>query len=106
MTEENVVMKKLRVEYLTTKQDKYHQEMSYFKIIDKNIDQRVSTSIKEGCKIPWFKNEKGVAILKVKQKYVKLTEPTKDETAIVDITLSHYDMDGAQGYYVKALAVS
>ena len=74
MADEKVVVKSVKVEYLSTKQDKYDNEMSYFKIKDKNIDQKFGTIIKEGYNLPWFKSENGQTILKVKSKYVKLKE--------------------------------
>ena len=37
MEEENILFKNVRVEYLSTKLDKYNNEISYFKIKDKNI---------------------------------------------------------------------
>ena len=38
MSEENIMLKKVLVEYLATKKDKYTQDISYFKIMDKHID--------------------------------------------------------------------
>jgi len=104
MADEKVVVKNVRVEYLSTKQDKYDNEMSYFKIKDKNIDQKFGT-IKENYNLPWFKSENGQTILKVKSKYVKLKdgELKKEDLIAVDITFKYYKFNGVEGFYVCVL---
>ena len=77
MTEEKIVIKSVRVEFLSTKRDKFDNDISYFKIKDKNLDQKFTTIIKEGYNLPWFKSENGQTILKTKSKYVKLKEQKK-----------------------------
>lgn len=101
--EENVTIKNVKLEYLTTKNDKYENEISYFKIKDKNIDQKITPLNKEGYKQPYFRTDKGSYILKVKTKYLKLKELKKDETVSADITFNPYEMDINKGYYVKQL---
>ena len=103
MGEENVTLKNIKLEYLTTKTDKYENEISYFKIKDKNIDQKFVSINKEGYKLPYFKTDKGSYILKAKTKYLKLKELKKDETVTSDITFNPYEMDNNKGYYVKQL---
>jgi len=105
MADEKVVVKNVRVEYLSTKQDKYDNETSYFKIKDKNIDQKFGTIIKEGYNLPWFKSENGQTILKVKSKYVKLKdkELKKEELVVVDITFKYYKVNGTEGFYICVL---
>lgn len=101
MDEENITIKNIKLEYLTTKHDKYENEISYFKIKDKNIDQKFVSINREGYKQPYFKTDKGSYILKVKTKYLKLKELKKDEPVSTDIIFNPYEMDNNKGYYVK-----
>ena len=39
----------LLTEYIVTKTDKYDNEVSYFKVIDKNYKFKMSTILKEVC---------------------------------------------------------
>ena len=103
MTEEKIVIKSVRVEFLTTKRDKFDNETSYFKIKDKNLDQKFTTIIKEGYNLPWFKSENGQTILKTKSKYVKLKEQNKEEIVVVGIAFNYYKMNGVEGFYVCSL---
>ena len=103
MSEELITIKKIRVEYLSTKQDKYNQDISYFKKKDFDIDARFSIIKREGYVVPMFKSENGVYILKTKQKYVKLKEPKRDEIVTVDIGFHYYKMNNIEGYYVRSL---
>ena len=103
MTDERIVIKSVRVEYLATKRDKFDNDITYFKIKDKNIEQRFVLIIKEGHNSPWFKSENGQTILKVKSKYVKLKEPKKEEVVVVDIAFNYYKMNSTEGFYVCSL---
>ncbi len=103
MDDENVVIKNIRVEYLTTKTDTYNNELSYFKIKDKNIDQKFKPLMKDNFKLPWFKTDKGHNILKVKQKYMKIKDPPKDKELVVEMNFKYYSINDIQGYYVSLL---
>lgn len=71
MVEESVIIKCVRLEFITTKLDHYNNEITYFKIKDKNMDQKFKPIMKEGFKLPWFKTDKNQNIMKVKNKYIK-----------------------------------
>ena len=58
MEDEKVVIKNVRVEYITTKTDKFNNETCYFKLKDKNIDLKFAAVIKEGFNLAWFKTDK------------------------------------------------
>ena len=61
----------LLAEYLSTKTDKYDNEISYFKLIDKNFKNKMSAILShqsDECKIPFWKTEDHEYILKVKKK--------------------------------------
>ena len=87
---------------MITKPDAYDNEVCYFKIIEKNIDQKFTVLIKDDLKSPWWKTDEGQTILKVKPKYMKLKE-AKKEVIVVDISFKYYKMNNAEGYYVCGL---
>ena len=100
----------LLTEYLSTKKDNYDNEVSYYKIIDKNYKNKMSNILKEVCdevKMPFWKTEEGEYILKVKKKYrpeVKLD--LNSNIVTVNLTFKYYCMDTnedklLQGYYAK-----
>lgn len=103
MDDENVVAKNIRVEYITTKLDKYNNEITYFKIKEKNIEHKFKPIMKENYKLPWFKTEKGHNLLKVKHIYVKIENPPKNKELVVDINFKYYSMDDIQGYYISLI---
>ena len=88
---------------MITKLDAYDNEVCYFKIIEKNIDQKFAVLIKDDLKSPWWKTDEGQTILKVKPKYMKLKEAKKEEVIVVDISFKYYKMNDVEGYYVCAL---
>ena len=103
MDDEITVIKNVRVVYITTKNDRYNNEQAYFKIKDKNIEQKFSSIMKDGFNLPWFKSDKGQYVLKVKSKYVKLNDPKKDIPIIVDLDFKYYNMNDLQGFYVSMI---
>ena len=103
MTEEKIVIKSVRVQFFSTKRDKFDNDISYFKIKDKNIEQKFALLIKQGYNLPWFKSENGQTILKTKSKYLKVKEQKKEEIVVVDIAFNYYKMNGVEGFYVCSL---
>jgi hypothetical protein len=103
MDDEKVLIKSLKVEYISTKIDAYDNELCYFKFRDKTIDSKLAVLIKEGFKYPWFKTDKGQTILKIKKKYMKLKETNKEEVVIVDLSFKYYKINDKEGYYVSGL---
>ena len=101
--EDKVCIKNCKVEFLTTKTDNYDNDISYFKLVDKHIDQKYSAVIKPDFKLPWFKTDNQANILKVKPKYITKQEFVKDNTYSVDITFKYYKYNDAEGYYVSQL---
>ena len=101
--EEKIVIKNCKVDFVTTKTDNYNNDMSYFKLVDKNIDQKYSAVIRTDYKLPWFKTDKQANILKVKPKYITKNEFVKDNTYLVDITFKYYKYNDVEGYYVSQL---
>ena len=99
----------LTTEYLSTKTDKYDNEVSYYKIIDKNYKNKMSAILSQQsdeCKVPFWKTEDGEYILKVKKKYTPKTTLEVNDIVTLNLMFKHYCMetDGEkllQGYYVK-----
>ena len=77
----------LTTEYLSTKTDNYDNEISYYKIIDKNYKNKMSGILKEVCdevKMPFWKTEEGEYILKVKKKYTPKKTPDVNEIVTIN----------------------
>ena len=102
MDDEKVLIKGLKVEYITTKIDAYDNELCYFQFRDQNIDSKLAVIIKENFKYPWFFSDKGEKKIKTKKKYMKLKETTK-EVVIVDLSFKYYKMNDNEGYYISGL---
>ena len=99
----------LLTEYLSTKKDNYDNEVSYYKIIDKNLKNKMSNILKEVCdeiKMPFWKTEDHEYILKVKKKYTPKNILDVNEIVTVNLTFKHYCMETnddklIQGFYCK-----
>ena len=100
----------LLCEYLSTKTDKYDNEVSYYKIVDKNVKSKMSSILAQQCdecKMPFWKTEDSEYILKVKKKYDKTgVNDVTNLPIFLNIIFKYYCMetdDGKllQGYYVK-----
>ena len=99
----------LITEYLSTKTDNYDNEVSYYKIIDKNYKNTmfgILSQVSDECKVPFWKSEEGEYLLKVKKKYTPKTTPDVGDIVTVNLMFKHYCMEInndklLQGYYVK-----
>ena len=99
----------LLAEYLSTKTDKYDNEISYFKLIDKNLKNKMSAILSQQsdeCKVPFWKTQDHEYILKVKKKHTPKTTLDVGDIVPINCIFKHYCMetDGdklLQGYYVK-----
>ena len=56
MVEDKVIIKGLKLEFLAAKVDNYNNEISYFKIMNKNVNEVFNTVNKEGLTLPYFKS--------------------------------------------------
>ena len=100
----------LLCEYLTTKVDKYDNEISYYKIIDKSYKQKMTSILKEqneDCRMCFWKTEDHEYILKVKTKNTHTPKKKLENHDIVSLNLSfkYYCMETEngllQGYFAK-----
>jgi len=102
----------LLCEYLSTKTDKYDNEVSYYKVRDKNYKNKMSGILKEQCdecKMPFWKTEDHEYILKVKTKYTPKTKLDVNDIVTVNLMFKYYAMQTnddklLQGYYAKILS--
>ena len=102
MGDEKVIIKNLKLEYITKKMDNYNNEQVYFKIL--NGQENKFTAInKDGYHLPYFKSQDSKMLLKVKSKYVKIDDLNKDMTYICDLDLKYYKMENVEGWYVSKL---
>ena len=104
MDDEILVIKNAKLEYLTTKTNNYDNEISYFKIKDKGVDQKLEKYNDPEFKIPTFTSDKGKSkILKAKHKYVKLKNLSRGDAITVELTFKKYDIDDKCGFYVSSI---
>jgi hypothetical protein len=100
---DKVIIKSVRIEYLSTKTDNYDNLKSFFEVKDKNFEQKFALVNKEGYCKPWFKGESDQYILNPKKLNVKLKELQKEEVVVVDITFKHFKMNDKEGFYISSL---
>jgi hypothetical protein len=103
MDDDKVVIKNVKVEYITTKTDAFENEICYFKLKEKNIESKFAAIMKNDFRLPWFKSDKGYYLLKVKTKYNKWKAMHKDETVLVEVCFKYYKMNDSEGFYVSSL---
>ena len=101
----------LITEFITTKTDNYDNEISYYKVIDKNYKNKMSGILKEvseGAVMPFWKTEDHEYMLKVKKKYTPKTMIDNGDIVTLNLMFKYYCMekgDGLiQGYYAKILS--
>ena len=103
MDDDKVVIKNVKVEYITTKTDAFENEICYFKLKEKNIESKFVAIMKDGFRLPWFKSDKGYYLPKVKTKYNKMKALHKEETVLVEVVFKYYKMNDSEGFYVSNL---
>ena len=100
----------LLCEYLTTKVDKYDNEISFYKVIDDSFKIKMKSILKEmceECRMPFWKTEDHEYILKVKTKNTHTPKKKLENHDIVSLNLSfkYYRMETdnglLQGYFAK-----
>ena len=108
-----VTINELVVEYLSTKNDNYNNEISYFKIVDPAFRAKLKPLFSlndEGLlKIPIWASDKLEHILKVKLKFVNNSQDlVKNALHIININFEFYHMEqnDLKGYYAKITKVT
>ena len=62
-----IEIKDLKLEFITSKVDDYQNEISYIKVIDKSFKsklQPILSQVCEDCKVPLWRSEDGIYMLK------------------------------------------
>ena len=96
-------------ECLTTKVDKYDNEISYYKIIDDTFKIKMKSILKEQCeecRMPFWKTDDGEYILKIKTKNIIPQKDLKNNDIVsLNMTFKYYCMQKddklLQGYFIK-----
>jgi hypothetical protein len=100
----------IRCEFIVSKTDKYENQVSYIKIVDRGYKQKLKQIIEQDsqdCKIPLFKCDDDLYMLKVKNKFMSSKKDLENnELLICDISFNHYSFTNAEdkvimGYYAK-----
>ena len=102
MVDEKVIIKNIKLEYISSKQDNYNNNQVYFKIL-KGQENKFTSINKENHTLPFFKSQDGKMLLKVKSKYVKIEDLNKDMSYICDLELKYFKMENVEGWYVSKL---
>ena len=107
----NIIINELLVEYLSTKEDKFDNDISYFKIVDSafriKLKPLFSLNDDGNLKLPiWQTEDKNEHILKVKKRWVgPFNNLIQNELYNIDITFENYSMETdngvIKGYYAK-----
>ena len=84
-----VVVKSVKLTYLTTKTDAYNNENVYFKVSKRDIETKFNKLNAEEYKVPWFEGDDGKFLMKAKFKNVKLPDFIKQNIYIVNISFKY-----------------
>ena len=108
--EKSVVLKDVVLQFLAVKPNEYKDNICYFKVNKGHKKDFTRLSKIEKCKLPFWCNEKGEYILKVKQKHVDDDiELVKMRVHVCNIILTSYEMEGEVkifGYYASSLELT
>ena len=104
-----IEIKDLKLEFIISKTDNYNNDISYLKVIDKAFKtklQPILSQVCEECRIPCWKADDGLYMLKCKNKFMPEKEFENNEIFNADLDFNYYSMskdDGEllQGYYLK-----
>ena len=104
-----IELKDLKLEFIITKTDDYQNEIPYIKVIDKSFKsklQPILSQVCEDCKVPLWRSEDGLYMLKCKNRWMPdEREFQKNEIFVANLNFHYYNMakDEAllQGFYVK-----
>ena len=113
-TNNNIIINDINVEYLSTKSDKFDNEVIYFKMLDpKNklkavLDTQVNDKdVKLSC--IWLTDTQDI-ILKVKSKWLNISDDLQPlANYVMNADFSYYSMDAEngtlKGYYIKVTKI-
>ena len=99
----------IKLEFIVSKTDNYENEISYLKVIDKSFKtklQPIVSQICDDCRVPVWRTDDGLYMLKCKNKFMPEREFEKNEIFNADLNFHYYTMskedgDLIQGHYLK-----
>ena len=99
--DEYVTFKKINLKYISTKTDKFDNEIAYYEVLNDDFTETMKAA-KDDVKKPYFKGDKNY-IIKIKTKYLEENQKT---SLVVDIDMKFYSFDLYSGYYVTKFKLS
>ena len=99
----------IKLEFIVSKTDNYENEISYLKVIDKAFKNKlhpILSQVCDDCRIPCWKADDGLYMIKCKNKFMSERDFENNEIFNGDLTFCFYQMskdDGEllMGYYLK-----
>ena len=99
----------IKLEFIVSKTDNYENEISYLKVIDRGFKtklQPIVSQICDDCRVPVWRTDDGLYMLKCKNKFMPERDFEKNEIFNGDLnfhfyTMSKEDGDLLQGFYLK-----
>ena len=99
----------IKLEYIITKTDNYENEISYLKVIDKQFKTKMQPIVSQTCdecKLPIWRSDDGLYMVKVKKKWMPERDFENNEIVTADLNFHYFNFakeDGEllQGSYVK-----
>jgi hypothetical protein len=99
----------IRCEHIVTKEDSYENKISYFKVVDSGFKHKLKPILEhqvEDCKLPLWKTDDGLYMLKCKTKFMPKREFDQNELIIATLIFKQYcfttdDDKLLQGYYLQ-----
>ena len=109
VTNSNIIeIKDLKLEFIISKIDNYDNKISYLKIIDKGFKnklQPILSQMCDECRLPLWRSEDGLYMVKCKNKFMPEREFENNEIFNADLNFHYYSMEKneelIQGYYLK-----
>lgn len=99
----------IRCEHIVTKDDNYENKVSYLKIVDSGFKQKLKPILdqqSEDCRLPLFKTDEGLYLLKVKTKFMPKREFEQFELFTCSLMFKQYCFETQEnnllmGYYCQ-----
>ena len=104
---DNLIIKELKVKFISSKVDNYDNMISYFKIVDKEAENKLKlvNKLSDTLYKPFWTTDEKEMMLKVKTKHLKRNDLIKSNEYVCDIDLVPYYVEKTanelKGYYAK-----
>jgi hypothetical protein len=104
---DNLIIKELKVKFISSKVDNYDNMISYFKIVDKEAKKKLKlvNKLSDTLYKPFWTTDEKEMMLKVKTKHIKRKDLIKNNEYVCDTDLVPYYVEKTanelKGYYAK-----